>query len=357
MSFLIKSDGSAYKQYGAFNKNMLSHKNKFNKSNNKKINFYKKKVKFPESIDIKDIDLFWKKYIGKDYNPVEKGGRSNGLAILKTLKDFNKYNENRDTLSYNTTRISAHLNFGTISEREFYEAIVEALGTKSLLINQIIWRDYYITLLRYLDKADSYDLHIDDRFNKLKWLDDYTGSIGKMKFKSARNKLAYDEWETMMESKTGFLLIDAALQEILTTGYMHNRCRLLVAIFSVKYLQINPLCRYVGLHDWFSRHLVDCITSQNKLNCQWATELDFPGKKFAPSTSVIAGRPMNISNEMIKKWDPTCAYIKKWLPNLSNVDNKILYKWDTKYDEKLHPKPMFNPKIRYQEWIMLCKNK
>ena len=58
------------------------------------------------------------------------------------------------------------------------------------------------------------------------------------------------------------------------------------------------------------------MVSQNKLNCQWVTELDFPGKKFAPSTSVIAGRPMNISNEMIKKWDPSCEYIKKWIPEL-----------------------------------------
>ena len=185
MEFLVKADGMPYKQYGAFNKNMLSNKSKFNKINNKKITFYTKKIKFPESITIKDIDLFWKKHIAKDYEPVEHGGRSNALAILNKLKDFNTYNESRDTLSYNTTRISSHLNFGCVSEREFYHGVIEDLGTKSLLINQIIWRDYYITLLRYLDKANSYDLHIDDRFNKLQWLDNYDhSSKTKMKFSS-----------------------------------------------------------------------------------------------------------------------------------------------------------------------------
>ena len=63
---------------------------------------------------------------------------------------------------------------------------------------------------------------------------------------------------------------------------------------------------------------------------------------------------MNISNIMIKKWDPECIYIKKWLPNLVDIDNKIIYNWDTKYNINIHPKPMFNAKERYEEWINLC---
>ena len=355
MNLLLKEDNTPYKQYGAFRANMLKSKSKFNKSINKKIYFFPKKLNLTKAIDINNIDVFWNENIHKDYEPIEHGGRSNALAIFKKLVNFKEYNENRDILSYDTTRLSAHLNFGTISEREFYEEIISKLGINSLLINQVIWRDYYLTLNRFLPNCNSYDTHIDIRFNKLNWLDYYTGPTTK--FKSKRNSQAYDEWKLMMDSKTGFLIIDAAIQEIKKTGFMHNRCRMIVGTFSVKYLQINPLCRYVGLNDWFSRYLVDCIVSQNKLNCQWVSELDFPGKKFAPSTSVIAGRPMSISNEMIKKWDYSCSYIKKWLPHLSNIDNIILYKWDTKYDESIHPKPIFDGKARYQEWINLCKNK
>jgi deoxyribodipyrimidine photo-lyase len=354
MKLLLKEDNTPYKQYGAFRDHMLKSKSKFNKVNDKKINFLPQELHLTKSINIDNIEVFWNENIHEDYEPVEIGGRSKALDILKKLADFKEYNEKRDTLSYSTTRLSAHLNFGTISEREFYEKLV-SLIPKTQLINQIIWRDYYLTLVRHLPKANSYDEHMDPRYNKLNWLDYYSGP--NTNYKSKRHAKAYEEWELMMQSKTGFLIVDAAIQEIKKTGFMHNRCRMIVGNFSVKYLQINPLCRYIGLNDWFSRHLVDCIISQNKLNCQWVTELDFPGKKFAPSSSVIAGRPMTMSNLMIKKWDPDCSYIKKWLPHLANIDNKILYNWDTKYDETVHPKPLFDSKARYQEWIELCKNK
>jgi deoxyribodipyrimidine photo-lyase len=355
MKLLVKDDGIPYKQFGAFRDNMFKNKERFNKSKHKKIDFITKSLNFEKIIDIKDINIFWNENIDKNYEPIEIGGRTNGLQILKTLEKFKDYNNKRDILSYNTTRISAHLNFGTISEREFYEALNNKLGKTTQLINQVIWRNYYFTLNRFLPNCNSYEKHIDERYNKLKWLDYYNGK--NTEFKTKKHKQSYEEWELMMNSKTGFLIIDASIQEILKTGYMHNRCRMMVGHFTVKYLQINPLCRYIGLNDWFSRHLVDCIVSQNKLNCQWVSELDFSGKKFAPSTSVIAGRPMNISNEMIKKWDNECVYIKKWLPHLKDIDNKILHKWDTMYDEKIHPKPIFNSRERYKEWIELCKNK
>ena len=91
--------------------------------------------------------------------------------------------------------------------------------------------------------------------------------------------------------------------------------------------------------------MLDCCTSQNKLNCQWVTELDFPGKKFSPHTSPIAGRPMNISNQMIKKWDPECGYIKKWLPQLQDVPAKALHTWFKEwenYKETGYGKPILD---------------
>lgn len=346
MELMLKEPNIPYKQYGAFKTNMLKHQKTFNKPNYKKINFISKKINFTKSLTSEEIDEFYEDNLNKEYNPLEIGSRDLALKILLDLKKFKDYNTKRDTLSYETTHLSAYLNFGLISEREFYWALVNKLGHQTQLINQIIWREYYLCLLRYLEKANSYSTHIDPRYNKIKW----TSNIPE------KNSKVWKEWELMMNSQTGFLLVDAAIQEIKKTGFMHNRCRMIVGVFSVKYLKINPLCRYIGLNDWFSRHLLDCSTSQNKLNSQWVTELDFPGKKFAPSFAPIAGRPMNISNSMIKKWDPDCIYIKKWLPHLSNIDNKILYNWDTKHDSSIHPKPIFNQKERYTEWIELCKS-
>lgn len=347
MELLLKEPNIPYKQYGAFKKNLLIHKSKFNKPDNKKINFCSKKIKFTKSLTYDEIDEFYKGHFDKNYTPLEIGSRDIAIKILSELKQFKDYNTKRDILSYQTTHLSAYLNFGLISEREFYWALINKLGQSTQLINQVIWREYYLCLLRYLDKANSYTYHIDPRYNKIKW----TNSI------PVKTSKVWKEWDLMMNSKTGFLLVDAAIQELKHTGFMHNRCRMIVGVFSVKYLKINPLCRYVGLNDWFSRYLLDCSTSQNKLNSQWVTELDFPGKKFAPSSAPIAGRPMNISNSMIKKWDQDCIYIKKWLPHLANVDNKILYGWDNKFNESLHPKPIFNYKDRYAEWIELCKSK
>jgi deoxyribodipyrimidine photo-lyase len=347
MELLLKEPNVPYKQYGAFRKNMLKHQSKFNKPNGKKINFFSKKIKLTKSLTYDEIDEFYSGHLDKNYTPVSTGSRDIGLKILSGLKQFKDYNTHRDILSYQTTHLSAYLNFGLVSEREFYWALISKLGKSTQLVNQVIWREYYLCLLRYLDRANSYSSHVDPRYNKIKW----TNTIPEKTSKT------WKEWNLMMGSKTGFLIVDAAIQELKHTGFMHNRCRMIVGVFAVKYLKINPLCRFVGLNDWFSRHLLDCSTSQNKLNSQWVTELDFPGKKFAPSSAPIAGRPMNISNTMIKKWDPDCIYIKKWLPHLVNIDNKILYGWDTKYIETTHPKPIFNHKDRYAEWIKLCESK
>lgn len=336
-----------YKQYGAFKKNILKHKKDFLKPIYKKFNWAKKSLNtiFDKKILTSDeIDDFWEGHLDKSYEPVEIGTRNFGLDIINNLNKFKTYNTNRDTLAYNTTRISAYLNFGIVSEREFYWGLISKLGENTQLVSQIFWREYYLCMLRYCDGANLYNKSIDSRYDKLKWINKVPST----------NSSVWKEWKAMMSSQTGFLLVDACIRELVLTGYMHNRGRLIVGAFATKYLGINPLCRYVGLNDWFSRHLVDCITSQNKLNAQWITELDFPGKKFAPSNAPIAGRPMNISNTMIKKWDPTCAYIKKWLPHLANIDNKILIGWDTKYDTNIHPKPIFDPKQRYAEWIKLC---
>ena len=209
-----------YKQYGAFRNNMMSYKSKFNKVNNKKIKF--KSVNLSKTISKNEINKIWSPLLEEnpDYEPLEIGGRKYALGTLKNLKEFKQYNIKRDILDYETTHLSAYLNFGCISEREFYEKLVKTIPS-SQLINQIVWRDYYLSLLKYLPYANSYEEHIDDRYNKLKWLDNFTKS---KKYKTKREKQSWEEWKIMMDSKTGFLIVDAAIKELKKTGFMHNRC-------------------------------------------------------------------------------------------------------------------------------------
>ena len=128
---------------------------------------------------------------------------------------------------------------------------------------------------------------------------------------------------------------------------------------SRQYLLYNIFDPILGSQVGFSKYLVDAIgPTQNKFNHQWITEFDYPGKKYAPSGSPIAGRPMDVSNRMIAKFDPNCVYIKKWLPHLGNIINKDLIKWSedvTNKYQNIHPAPIFDPKEKYKEWIEVCQ--
>ena len=180
---------------------------------------------------------------------------------------------------------------------------------------------------------------MDKRFDKIKW---------------KNNK---EEWNTLINSQTGFLIIDAAMNEMKTTGFMHNRARMIVGVFWTKYLLINPFHLKYGSQVGFSKYLVDAIGStQNKMNHHWITELDYPGRKYSRKGVPLSGRPMKIGNDQIKKFDKECVYIKKWLPELKDIPNKELYKWNEEiYNKyKIHYKPIFNEKEKYEEWIKAC---
>jgi deoxyribodipyrimidine photo-lyase len=329
----LKNNDLAYKQYGAFYKNIIKHK--VNNPIKNKFKNYFKKMKLDFEFDINDIHKFYKfnEYLAQN------GGRTEVIEKLKDINNFKDYNNLRDRLDYNTTNLSAYLNFGCISIREVYHTILNNLGKNSILLKQLYWRDFYLTALIYLPNANKYKF-MDNRYNLIKW----------------KNKK--QDWNKLF-SGTGFLIIDAAIQEMKISGFMHNRARMLVGSFWTKYLLINSFHPIYGSQVGYSKYLVDAIgPSQNKMNHHWITEFDYPGKKYAPSYAPIAGRPMDISNKTIKKYDPDCKYIKKWLPHLNNINNKDLINWNADIAEKynnIHPSPIFDSKLKYQEWINSCK--
>ena len=338
---IIKSDGDGFKQYGAFLKNALKH------SVNKPIkNIFKNYLKSSISTGIKSEYSSpmnkLKQFYTQNDQLVQRGGRKEAEKKLKKIGKFKEYESKRNLLSYNTTNLSAYLNFGCISIREMYLICKKTLGSHATpIIKQLYWRDFYLQAFKYLPGGTNYK-HMDLRYEKIKW------------------KNSSKDWDLLLNSKTGFLIVDAAIQEMKITGFMHGRARMIVGVFWTKYLLINIFHEKYGSQVGYSHHLVDAIgPTQNKMNHQWITEFDYPGKKYAPREAPIAGRPMNPSNKMIAKFDPGCIYIKKWLPHLSNVPCKDLYKWNTnianKYNQ-IHPEPMFDYKVKYQEWINVCKH-
>jgi deoxyribodipyrimidine photo-lyase len=335
---LLKSDGTAFKQFGAFYKNSIQTdplKPIKLKSNTKFVS-----KKFEHNLlnkieyNIKDLDKFY----DSNEQIAQHGGRTELLKKLSSINKFSAYNSMRDILSYNTTNLSAGLNMGCISVRETFWHIHKKLGSKSIILKQLYWRDFYLCGLAFIPNAKSYKVVMDERYEQIKW-----PSNDKIK----------NLWKKMIDGQTGFLLIDAGIKEMKTTGFLHNRNRMILGVFWTKYLHIHILNPKYGSQAGYSKYLVDAIgPSQNKMNHHWILDFDYPGKKFSAPNAPLSGRPMKIDNLMIKKWDPECLYIKKWLPHLANVPCKELYKWS---GSELHPGPIFDPKEQYNEWINLCK--
>lgn len=319
-----------YRQYGAYYKSA----SKINvQTIIPKIDFVIPNIGIKNKLNISQINAF---YIQNNQLAM-RGGRQIALDKLNGLNEIiQNYNKHRDDLDFQTTNLSPYFNFGCISVREFYKI----LPPSSLLIKQLYWRDFFLQMLMKIEDAREY-YHMDKRFDNIPWKNDSK------------------EWKIMMHSKTGFLLIDAAINQMKISGFLHNRARMILGIFWTKYLMINIYHPVYGSQVGFSKYLVDCAgTSQNKLNHAWITELDFAGRRYAKANASLSGRPMKIGNEQIKRFDKDCIYIKKWLPHLKNVPNKDIYSWDhDKYLQynKIHPSPIFDQSERYNQWIQLCK--
>ena len=342
-----------YKQYGAFAKLARSKTPKHPKiitlrsSVSKNTFITNTKIKsLKQTLNTNDLSRFYQ----NNPNLAQEGGRESALRILKHITDLREYNNTRDMLATPTSQISGNLNFGCVSTREMFNTLVEKLGSGTQLIDQLYWRDFWLQVLMFAPNGDRYH-HIDKRFDTdIRWRSRSGNPSNKMK----------DEWKALMEGKTGYLMVDAGMCEMITTGFAHNRARMIMVIFWTKYLGINIFDPVYGSQVGFSKHLLDAVGgSQNKLNHQWATEMDYPGRKYACKDAPLSGRPMDISNKAIKRFDPECKYIKKWIPELAEVPPKDLFKWDEEIHKKygeIHVPPIFNdPKERYRKWCDLCR--
>jgi deoxyribodipyrimidine photo-lyase len=347
MNELLKPDNSPYVTYGHFYKKSLNSTIKKPANNSKKLvdqllNKVKSLNKKEENIfkiaEVKKI-IYNKLGISEETNNTNllRGGRDVvvrkikqlvGVNLNKTIERF----KNRDdlaNLSSNGLNTSPYLNFGCISPRE----LVYYFKYDEDIVKQMRWRDFYLCILRYNDKSKKY-IWLDDRYNKLKW-------------RNVRTSEFQSEWNDFINCETNILLVDAAMSELKQTGFMNNRARLLWATFVVKYMQSDPFHPVYGGISLFSRYLVDCSTSQNKMNFEWIiSSLDMGGRRFAKKgESPLSGRVISIDNKLIKKYN-AYNYIRKWLPKYKNISDKDMLKIETKIDLKK----------RYQKYCDMFKN-
>jgi deoxyribodipyrimidine photo-lyase len=253
-------------------------------------------------------------YIHNDLIHVH-GGRDNALKILKQISDYDHYENTRNILSMETTNLSAYLKFGCVSIREAYEVFKNKLGKKSPLVRQLIWREFYYHLgYGFIDR---FGKSLKIKYDKIKW---------------GNNKSLFNKWT---KGQTGFPIVDACMTQLNTTGYMHNRGRLIVSSFLVKNLMID--WRYG--EKYFAQKLVDYDVLVNQGNWQWTSGSGADSQPYFRVFSPIL---------QSKNYDKDCLYIKKWLPELKDIDPKHLHDWETYYTEHKDIK-YYKPIISYSD--------
>lgn len=194
---------------------------------------------------------------------------------------ISNYAVTRDIPAVNgTSRIGVHLRFGTLSIRE---VVRRARKWSEVFLNELIWREFFSAVLWHFPKAA--EMSFDSRYDFINWRNDET------------------EFERWQYGQTGFPFVDAGMRELITTGFMHNRVRMVVASFLTKHLLID----WRWGEAWFAEHLLDFDQSSNNGNWQWAAG---SGCDAAPYFRIF-----NPANQQ-KKFDPDMLYIKKWVPEV-----------------------------------------
>ena len=261
------------------------------------------KIKSNISSNIDSFDFSFDKSHSVDMKlwPIGEKEASKNLHKYLDKKIFDYAKDRNDPIIEGTSRLSPYLALGIISPKR---CILEALkknnfeldsGEKGVTkwIDEIVWREFYKNIMFSFP-----------RVSKGKPFQEYTNKI-KWRF----NEKEYEAWKN---GKTGFPLIDAAMRQLKTEGWMHNRLRMVVAMFFTKNM----------LHDWrlgeafFMQNLIDGDFSSNNGGWQWSSST---GTDAAPYFRIF--NPLTQS----KNFDSEGLFIKKYVDELKDVEKKDIH--------------------------------
>lgn len=260
----------------------------------RKIHFSDKSARLPELFSLNDA---MRRFTKTNPNILVKGGREEGIKLIKTAVNTQKhYGTTRDKPFLPTSQLSAHIKFGCLSIREVYKAF----HGNTMFIRQLYWRDFYASVLDSFPHVLGKSMK--SNYNRIRW---------------HYNSAWFKAW---CDGNTGFPIVDAGMRQLNTTGYMHNRTRLIVASFLVKTLLIS----WEHGEQYFATKLTDYDPASNNGNWQWIAGTGADSQPYF--------RIFNPS-EQGKRVDPKCEYIKKWVPELSEVDPNTIHRWEEKWKE------------------------
>ena len=281
------------------------------------------------------IETVDKYLLSKDFYQINdhlavEGGRVNGLYILGKMDKFKKYKTTKILPSFSTTMLSAHNKFGTVSIREIYQEFKKDKSGE--LVKNLYWRDFYYYA----------SIHFDKKFYQHQHITKSLKEGEEIEIKWDNDKTYFKKWR---KGETGFPFVDAAMRELNKTGFMHNRGRLIVSHFLVKDLLVD----WKYGERYFSKMLVDIDRAQNTGNWNWSASFGFDNSPF-----------LRIFNpwSQSKKYDPECKYIKKWIPELKDVNNNDIHNWYKsfiKYPDTDYPVPIVDHAEQRKKFINFYK--
>jgi deoxyribodipyrimidine photo-lyase len=219
-------------------------------------------------------------------------GESEGRRRLESFLavGLHDYGEGRDDLARDrTSRLSPYLHFGCVSAAEVLARADAAGPVAEPFVRQLCWRDFYLQLLAANPTTPADDLHP----RPGGWSDDDE---------------AFERWR---DGETGYPIVDAAMRQLRTEGWLHNRARLIVASFLTKTLGIDWRR---GAHV-FSDLLVDGDLASNVGNWQWV------------AGTGVDTRPSRVFNPIAqaKRVDPSGAYVRRHVPELAEIEGAAVH--------------------------------
>ncbi|MDY6775419.1 MAG: deoxyribodipyrimidine photo-lyase [Halobacteria archaeon] len=251
------------------------------------------------------------------------GGREAGTERLEGFVDrIDRYDDERDYPALDSTsKLSPHLKFGTVSVREAFwasERVREKTEDEDkdddgarVWQEELAWRDFYFQML--WNHPETTEKAFIEKYRSIDW------------------GCEDSDWRAFIEGETGFPFVDAGMRQLKQTGWMHNRPRMVTASFAAKDLRAD----WRRLHDHLKKHLVDADTPAMVGGIQWAYSV---GTDAQPYFRVF--NPWTQG----EKYDPDGEYIRRWIPELREVDDSYIHRpyESPKFDEIDYPSPILD---------------
>ncbi len=227
-----------------------------------------------------------------EWTPGEAGARDRVAALAERIAD---YDHARNMPSQDgSSRLSPHLHFGEVSPATVWHAAQAAEGDASPYLREIGWRDFTANMIDQFPRIG--EANGRDAFDRMPW---------------RSGAEAEHDFAAWTRGETGYPIVDAGMRELWTTGWMHNRVRMLAASFLVKHLLID----WRRGAQWFWDTLVDADYGNNSVNWQWIAGTGVDSNPF--------GRIMAPLSQSVK-FDAG-DYIRRWVPELAKVGDDAIH--------------------------------